>query len=85
MSQTQTPRRQTTATDPDLGAVEGSDYEKKDRSTYDHEQDNYDGPYDVPVHHGEGKEALPAGTFDPVYEAKCRVLNRAVRWSWTVF
>lgn len=33
--------------------------------------------YNVPVD-DEGKEIIPAGTFDPVYEAKARVLNRAV-------
>lgn len=56
-----------------------SDLEKKGH-LHEQEQDHYNGPYDVAVPvPDEGKEALPAGTFDPVYEAKCRVLNRAVR------
>lgn len=38
-----------------------------------------------------GKSALPDGTFDPVYEAKARVLNRAIqeigmgRYQWQLF
>lgn len=35
------------------------------------------------VDYDDEKTALPAGTFDPVYEAKARVLNRAVRMTST--
>lgn len=78
MSQTVPSAR--TDTVQDLGAVESGDYEKKDRA-YEQEREHYNGPYEVAIHE-DGKEALPAGTFDPVYEAKCRVLNRAVSFEW---
>lgn len=58
--------------------------EKEDKRFHDDahsdpERGLHNGPYDVPVvYDDDGKVTIPAGTFDPVYEAKARLLNRAV-------
>lgn len=53
---------------------------RKWSSPHDHDadHDHYDTHVEVASVVDDGKAAIPLGTFDPVYEAKARVLNNAV-------
>ncbi|BEI93958.1 uncharacterized protein CcaverHIS019_0604170 [Cutaneotrichosporon cavernicola] len=63
----------------------------RDKEGWQDAQDAHDAQrvYDVPVL--DEKATLPTGTFDPVYEAKARVLNRAIQdigmgwYQWQLF
>ncbi len=62
----------------------------KEKGWTEARSDSHHTHYDTPVAADE-KATIPTGTFDPVYEAKARVLNRAIQdigmgwYQWQLF